>query len=240
MRKLVLLRHGESQWNKLNLFTGWMDVDLTETGVQQAHRAGNTLYQKGYSFDLAFTSVLSRAKRTLDIALEEMHMQGIEIIKDWKMNERHYGALQGLNKAETTAKYGQEQVKLWRRSYDVRPPLLDPTSPMNPATDPLYAGISRELLPLGECLKDTVERVVPYWQNEIAPQITAGKRVIVCAHGNSLRGLIKFLDGISDQDIVGLEVPLGTPIVYELDDISLKPIRHYYLDESSPKSFTLG
>lgn len=232
MKKLVLMRHGESAWNLENRFTGWVDVDLTEKGVAEARRAGRLLADQGYTFDLAYTSLLTRAIRTLWIAQEEMDRRWIPVVKHWRLNERHYGALQGLNKSETAAKFGEEQVLIWRRSYDTPPPALTPADASVFAKDPRYMDLLREELPLTECLKDTVIRVVPYWQMEIAPQIRAGKQVIIAAHGNSLRALIKHLDGVSDADIVGLNLPTAVPLVYELDD-DLKPIRNYYLGDAS-------
>ena len=230
MKKLVLMRHGESTWNLENRFTGWRDVDLTEKGVDEARRAGRLLKDVGLDFDLAYTSLLTRAIRTLWLAQEELDRRWIPVVKHWRLNERHYGALQGLDKAETAAKFGDEQVLVWRRSYDVPPPALTRDDERNPAHDPRYSSLLPEELPLTECLKDTVERVVPYWQMEIAPQVRAGKRVIVAAHGNSLRALIKHLDHISDEAIVGLNIPTAVPLVYEMTD-DLKPIRNYYLGD---------
>ncbi len=230
MKKIVLMRHGESRWNLENRFTGWKDVDLTEKGVAEARSAGKLLKAGGYDFDLAHTSLLTRAIRTLWLVTEELDRLWIPVQKDWRLNERHYGALEGLNKAETAAQYGDEQVKIWRRSYDIPPPLLDLTDPRHPARDARYAGLA-DKLPRAECLKDTVERVVPYWQSEIVPQVLAGKRVLVAAHGNSLRALIKHLDGVSDDDIVGVNVPTGVPLVYELSD-DMRPIRNYYLGDA--------
>jgi len=232
MKKLVLLRHGESTWNKENRFTGWTDVDLTEKGVQEAHTAGKLLKQDGYTFDIAFTSVLKRAIRTLWIALEEMDQVWIPIINSWRLNERHYGALQGLNKAETAAKFGDEQVLIWRRSYDTQPPALTPDDERYPGSDPRYASLTMEELPLTECLKDTVARFLPYWHEVIAPSILDGKKVLIAAHGNSLRALVKYLDNVSDDEIVGLNIPTGVPLVYELND-DLTPIRHYYLGDQA-------
>jgi 2,3-bisphosphoglycerate-dependent phosphoglycerate mutase len=232
MKKLVLMRHGESTWNLENRFTGWKDVDLTAKGVEEAQRAGRLLKEVGLDFDLAYTSFLTRAIRTLWLAQEEMDRRWIPVIKHWRLNERHYGALQGLDKAETAAKFGEEQVHAWRRSYDVPPPALGRDDERSPVHDPRYASLLPEELPLTECLKDTVARVIPYWQMEIAPQVRAGKRVIVAAHGNSLRALIKHLDHISDDAIVGLNVPTAVPLVYELTD-DLKPIRNYYLGDQS-------
>ena len=230
MKRLVLLRHGESTWNKENRFTGWTDVDLSEKGVQEAMEAGRTLKKEGYVFDVAYTSVLKRAIKTLWLALEEMDLMWIPEHRSWRLNERHYGALQGLNKAETAAKHGLEQTTVWRRSYDIRPPALTPEDERYPGNDPRYAGLSREELPLTECLKDTVERFLPYWHETIAPAVREGRRVLLSAHGNSLRALVKFLDGIPDAEIVGLNIPTGIPLVYELDD-DLSPLRHFYLGD---------
>jgi 2,3-bisphosphoglycerate-dependent phosphoglycerate mutase len=232
MKKLVLMRHGESTWNLENRFTGWVDVDLTEKGVDEATRAGQYLKSEGYAFDLAYTSLLTRAIRTLWIAQEVLDRRWIPVVKHWRLNERHYGALQGLNKAETAAKFGEEQVLVWRRSYDVPPPALSQTDDRHPSKDVRYASLLPEELPLTECLKDTVVRVVPYWQMEIAPQVRAGKNVIVAAHGNSLRALIKHLDQVSDAQIVGLNIPTAVPLIYELSD-DLKPIRSYYLGDQA-------
>ncbi len=228
MHKLVLLRHGESDWNRENRFTGWTDVDLSQKGVEEARAAGRLLKSGGYAFDLAFTSVLKRAIRTLWLALDELDRMWLTEVKDWRLNERHYGALQGLSKSEMAAKFGEQQVLIWRRSYDTPPPALAPEDPRSEARDPRYAGIA---VPRTECLKDTVARVVPYWEQAIAPQVRAGKRVLVAAHGNSLRALVKHLDAVSDTDIVGLNIPTGIPLVYELDD-QLKPRRHYYLGDA--------
>ncbi len=230
MYKVVLLRHGESEWNKLNLFTGWTDVDLSEKGIEEAHQAGKIMKEEGYTFDIAFTSVLKRAIKTLYIAQEEMDLLWIPVIKSWRLNERHYGALQGLNKAETAEKYGDEQVKLWRRSYDVPPPALDENDPRYPGKDPRYKDLDKKEIPLTESLKLTVERFLPYWHETIAPTIKSGKKVIIAAHGNSLRALVKYLDNISEQEIVNLNIPTGVPLVYELDG-DLKPIKHYYLGD---------
>ena len=230
MIKLVLLRHGESIWNKENLFTGWADVDLSEYGKKEAARAGELLKSEGFSFDVAFTSVLKRAIRTLWITLDVLDLMWIPVEHSWRLNERHYGALQGLNKAETAAKYGEEQVLVWRRSYDVRPPSLADSAPQYPGKDPRYRGLTRAELPLSECLEDTVARFLPYWHRTIAPAIQSGKKTIITAHGNSLRALVKYLDGISDEDILTLNIPTGVPLVYELDD-QLKPIRHNYLGD---------
>lgn len=231
MKRIVLLRHGESIWNQENRFTGWYDVDLSEQGVREAREAGRLMKEQGFVFDIAFTSVLKRAIRTLWLALDQMDLMWIPITNSWRLNERHYGALQGLNKAETAAKFGDTQVLVWRRSYDIPPPALDKQDSRYPGQDPRYAGLSDKELPLTECLKDTVERFLPYWHDTIAPQVKAGKRVIITAHGNSLRALVKYLDGVSDQEIVGLNIPTGVPLVYELDD-ELKPIRNYYLGDA--------
>jgi 2,3-bisphosphoglycerate-dependent phosphoglycerate mutase len=230
MRKLVLLRHGESLWNKENRFTGWTDVDLTQKGIAEAIEAGRLLKKEGYVFDLAFTSVLSRAIKTLWLALEQMDLMWIPVLLSWRLNERHYGALQGLNKAETAERHGMEQVRLWRRSYDVRPPALTADDPRYPGRDPRYADLSGRELPLTECLKDTVERFLPYWHDAIAPAVGSGKRVIISAHGNSLRALVKYLDHVSEKDILELNIPTGIPLVYELND-DLTPIRSYYLGD---------
>ena len=228
MHKLVLLRHGESGWNRENRFTGWTDVDLSPQGIEEARSAGRLLRAEGYAFDFAYTSVLKRAIRTLNLALEELDQLWIPVAKDWRLNERHYGALQGLNKAETAAKFGEAQVLVWRRSYDTPPPALEPGDPRHEARDPRYAGVA---VPTTECLKDTVARVIPFWESTIAPAVRSGRRLLVAAHGNSLRALIKHLDGVSDADIVGLNVPTGVPLVYELDD-NLRPLRHYYLGDA--------
>jgi 2,3-bisphosphoglycerate-dependent phosphoglycerate mutase len=226
----VLLRHGESVWNKENRFTGWTDVGLSEKGIEEAIEAGRVLLKEGYVFDLAFTSVLKRAIKTLWLALEEMDLMWIPIHNSWRLNERHYGALQGLNKAETAQKYGLEQTQIWRRSYDIPPPPLMLDDPRYPGRDPRYASLKSEELPLTECLKDTVARFLPYWHETIAPAVRSGRRVLIAAHGNSLRALVKYLDNISDEEIVGLNIPTGIPLVYELDD-DLKPIRHFYLGD---------
>ena len=228
MYKLILIRHGESTWNKENRFTGWVDVDLTEQGCNEAYQAGELLKEAGYTFDIAYTSVLNRAIRTLWHVQDRMDLMYLPVVHSWRLNERHYGALSGLNKAETAAKYCDEQVLVWRRSYDTPPPALEPTDPRAPYADPRYAKVPREQLPLTECLKDTVARVLPLWNESIAPAISSGKKVLIAAHGNSLRALIKYLDDISDSDIVGLNIPNGVPLVYELDE-NLKPIKHYYL-----------
>jgi 2,3-bisphosphoglycerate-dependent phosphoglycerate mutase len=230
MYKIVFMRHGESTWNLENRFTGWTDVDLTAKGVAEARAAGKVLEEAGFTFDLAYTSVLKRAIRTLWLTLDEMDLMWVPQVKDWRLNERHYGALQGLDKAETAAKYGDAQVLIWRRSYDVPPPPLSPDDPRASFDDPRYARLPKEAIPLTECLKDTVARVMPAWDEEIAPAIRAGRKILISAHGNSLRALIKKLDGISDHDIVGLNIPNGQPLVYELD-ADLKPIRHYYLGD---------
>jgi 2,3-bisphosphoglycerate-dependent phosphoglycerate mutase len=230
MHKLVLLRHGESTWNRENRFTGWTDVDLSERGLAEAREAGNLLRDGGYAFDVAFTSVLTRAIRTLWIALDVLDELWIPVTKDWRLNERHYGALQGLNKAETAAKHGEAQIKIWRRSYDIPPPPLTPDDPRHPSRDPRYRNLKPDELPLTESLKDTVARFLPYWHGTIAPTIASGSRVIIAAHGNSLRALVKYLDAIDEPTIVDLNIPTGIPLVYELDD-NLKPIRHYYLGD---------
>lgn len=236
MYKIVLMRHGESQWNLENRFTGWVDVDLTEKGKMEAVSAGKILKEEGYTFDLCYTSVLKRAIRTLWITLDTIDQMYLPVIKDWRLNERHYGALQGLNKKETAQKFGDEQVLIWRRSYGTPPPALTKDSDMWPGKDPIYNNVIPEDLPLTECLKDTVARVVPYWEKEIVPCIKAGVKVLITAHGNSLRALIKHLDGVSDKDIVGVNVPTGVPLVYELNE-DLKPIRSYYLgDQEAIKS----
>ncbi len=229
MHKLVLIRHGESQWNKENRFTGWKDVDLSEKGIDEAHAAGKLLKAEGFAFDEAYTSVLKRAIRTLWISLDEMDLMWVPVTKTWLLNERHYGGLQGLNKAETAAKYGDEQVLVWRRSYDIPPPEMDDTDERYLGNDPRYGSIVD--FPKTECLKDTVDRVVPYFESEISPKIRDGKRLIIAAHGNSLRALVKHLDGIADDDIVNLNIPTGVPLVYELD-ADLKPIKNYYLGDA--------
>lgn len=230
MHRIVLLRHGESVWNKENRFTGWTDVDLSSRGVEEAKRAGALLKDAGFVFDQAYTSVLKRAIRTLWLALDTMDLMWIPVHVSWRLNERHYGALQGLNKAETAAKYGERQVLVWRRSYDIPPPALVPDDPRHPRKDPRYAGLGKAELPLTECLKDTVARFVPYWNDTIAPAVRQGRRIIIVAHGNSLRALIKYLDRISDEKIVDLNVPTGRPLVYELD-ADLKPVRNHYLGD---------
>lgn len=231
MHKLVLLRHGESTWNKENLFTGWTDVDLSEKGTAEAHEAGKLLKKEGFVFDVAYTSVLKRAIKTLWIALEELDLVWIPIHNSWRLNERHYGALQGLNKSQTVEKYGEAQVKIWRRSYDIQPPALTRDDERFPGHDPRYEDLMLHDLPLTECLKDTVARTLPYWHDVIAPEVRAGRRVVIVAHGNSLRGLVKYLDNVPEQEIVELNIPTGIPLVYELDE-HLKPIRHYYLGDA--------
>ncbi len=230
MHRLVLQRHGESAWNMENRFTGWTDVDLSERGAQEAKKAGKQLKENGFTFDIAYTSVLKRAIRTLWIALDELDLMWIPVIRSWRLNERHYGALQGLNKAETASKYGEEQVHAWRRSYDIPPPPLDASDERFPGTDPRYAGLDEKDLPRAECLKDTVNRVLPLWRGEIAPAVLSGKKVIISAHGNSLRALVKYLDNIPDDEIPALNIPTGLPLVYELDE-ALKPIKSYYIGD---------
>jgi len=230
MRTLVLLRHGESTWNQENRFTGWTDVDLSERGRVEAAEAGRLLRGAGHTFDLAFTSVLKRAIRTLWIALDGLDQMWLPVEKSWRLNERHYGALQGLNKAETAARHGEAQTKIWRRSYDIPPPPLTADDPRHPSHDPRYAGLAANELPLAESLKDTVERFLPYWQGTIAPAVRSGQRVLIVAHGNSLRALVKYVDHLDDQTIVELNIPTGIPLVYELDD-NLQPLRHYYLGD---------
>jgi 2,3-bisphosphoglycerate-dependent phosphoglycerate mutase len=227
---LVLVRHGQSTWNLENRFTGWTDVGLTEQGIQEAHEGGRLLREGGYTFDMAYTSVLKRAIKTLWIVMEEMELEWIPVVRAWQLNERHYGALQGLNKAEMAVKFGEEQVKIWRRSYDTRPPALEPDDPRHPRFDRRYASLSSSELPACECLKDTVNRMLPYWHNTIAPSVKAGQRVLVAAHGNSLRALVKYLDNIGDQEIVSLNIPTGIPLVYELNE-DLKPIKSFYLGD---------
>jgi 2,3-bisphosphoglycerate-dependent phosphoglycerate mutase len=228
MHKLVLLRHGESTWNKENRFTGWTDVDLTEKGIEEARQAGRTLKAEGYEFDVAFTSVLTRAIRTLNLALDELESLWLPVYKSWRLNERHYGALQGLNKAEMAQQFGEAQVLIWRRSYDVPPPALERDDPRFPGNDRRYAALDPRTLPTTECLKDTVVRALPYWQDAIVPALKDNRRVIIAAHGNSIRALVKYLDNVGDQEIVALNIPTGIPLVYELDD-DLEPIQHYYL-----------
>ena len=230
MKKLVLLRHGQSVWNQENRFTGWTDVDLTEQGIAEAREAGRVLKEEGYSFDIAHTSVLKRAIRTLWLGLDEMDLMWIPVRRDWRLNERHYGALQGLNKAETAERHGMDQVKIWRRSYAIRPPDLERDDDRFPGHDRRYAGLSESELPLSECLKDTVDRFLPYWNDTIAPDVAAGKQVLIAAHGNSLRALVKYLDNVSEEEIVDLNIPTGIPLVYELED-DLKPLKNYYLGD---------
>ncbi len=230
MKKIVLIRHGESVWNKENRFTGWTDVDLSEKGAAEAVKAGDLLKKDGYTFDIAFTSVLKRAIRTLWSVLDRMDLMWIPVHNSWRLNERHYGALQGLNKSEPAAKYGEEQVLIWRRSYDIRPPALEKTAPRYSGGDPRYWDVSAEDMPTSECLKDTVARFLPYWHETIAPAVSSGKNVIIAAHGNSLRALCKYLDNVSDKDIVGLNIPTAIPLVYELDG-DLRALRHYYLGD---------
>ncbi len=230
MKKIVLIRHGESVWNKENRFTGWTDVDLSEKGAAEAVKAGDLLKKEGYTFDIAFTSVLKRAIRTLWSVLDRMDLMWIPVRNSWRLNERHYGALQGLNKSETAAKYGEDQVLIWRRSYDVRPPALEKNDPRYSGSDPRYREVSADDMPTSECLKDTVARFLPYWHETIAPAVSSGKKVIIAAHGNSLRALVKYLDNVSDKEIVGLNIPTAIPLVYELDD-DLRVLRHYYLGD---------
>jgi 2,3-bisphosphoglycerate-dependent phosphoglycerate mutase len=237
MYKIVLLRHGESIWNKQNKFTGWTDIGLSQRGMHEAHHAGKVLKRQGYQFDLIYCSVLRRAIQTMKIVMREMKIKEIPIEYSWRLNERHYGALQGLNKAQMAKKYGEEQVHIWRRSYDVPPPALKKDDPRHPLHDKLYKNVPKKFLPSRECLKDTVKRFVPYWQHDIAPAIKAGKNILISAHGNSLRALVKYLDKVSDKEIPVLNIPTGIPLVYELDK-NLKPIRHYYLasDEELAKA----
>jgi len=227
IKKLVLLRHGQSEWNLANIFTGWKDVDLSEKGIQECINAGKILKQKGYTFDLVYTSYLKRGTRTTELCLKEMGLQ-VPVKKSWRLNERHYGALTGLNKDEMRKKHGEEQVHLWRRSFDVRPPLFEKGDKNNPSYDEIYSDLSEEQKPMGESLKDTIERVMPYWEEEIIPAVKSEKKILVSAHGNSLRALVKHLDSISDEEIPKLEIPTGIPLVYELDE-NMKPIKHYYL-----------
>ena len=231
MIPLVLLRHGQSSWNLENRFTGWTDVDLTDQGREEAAEGGRLLKEGGYVFDVAHTSLLKRAIRTLWIALDRMDLMWIPVLNTWRLNERHYGGLQGLNKAETAAKFGDQQVHIWRRSFDVPPPPLTPDDERFPGRDPRYASLDPRELPLTESLKDTIARFLPYWEGEIAPQVRAGRRVIIAAHGNSLRALVKHLDQVSDQDILELNIPTGIPLVYELDETTLRPQRHFYLGD---------
>lgn len=231
MYKVVLIRHGESTWNKENRFTGWADVDLSEKGKEEALKAGEQLKKDGFTFDMAYTSVLKRAIKTLWSVMDTMGLNWIPVINSWKLNERHYGGLQGLNKAETAAKYGEDQVKIWRRSYDTPPPALEESDERYPGKDARYASLTKEELPLTECLKDTVARVVPFWEKEIAPKVKEGKKIIIAAHGNSLRALVKYLDNVSDEDIVNINIPTAMPLVYELDE-NLKPITNYYIGDA--------
>ena len=230
MHKVVLLRHGQSTWNMENKFTGWVDVDLSEKGIVEAKQAGKLLKTEGYTFDIAFTSLLKRAIRSLWIVLDELDLMWIPVVRHWRLNERHYGALQGLNKADTAAKYGDEQVQIWRRSYDIQPPALEKNDERYPGKDPRYSELTESQLPLTECLKDTVERFVPYWKETIAPVVKEGNKVIIAAHGNSLRALVKYLDDVPEAEIVGLNIPTGVPLVYELDD-NLRSIKSYYLGD---------
>jgi len=232
MYKVVLLRHGESEWNKANRFTGWTDVDLSEKGLHEAESSGKLLKSDGYTFDVAYTSVLKRAIRTLWMTLDQMDLMWIPIHRSWRLNERHYGALQGLNKAETAEKYGDDQVLVWRRSYDVQPPALAEDDDRYPGKDPRYQNLTKDELPTTECLEDTVARFLPYWHETIAPAIQSGKKVLIAAHGNSLRALVKYLDEVSEEEIVKLNIPTGVPLVYELDK-ELKPIKHYYLGDQA-------
>jgi 2,3-bisphosphoglycerate-dependent phosphoglycerate mutase len=232
MHKLILIRHGESTWNKENRFTGWTDVDLTDKGIEEAKSAATLLKEGGYEYDIAYTSVLKRAIRTLWLVMDGMDRMWVPVIRSWRLNERHYGALQGLNKSETAAKFGEEQVQIWRRSYDIQPPALTVDDERYPGKEAKYAGVDRKDLPLTECLKDTVARFLPYWHETIAPMIKSGKRVILVAHGNSLRALVKYLDNIPDDEIVGMNIPTGVPLIYELDN-NLKPIKNYYLGDQA-------
>lgn len=235
MHKLVLIRHGESEWNKLNLFTGWTDVELSEKGVEEAHRAGKTLRAEGYDFDIVYTSLLKRAIHTMNDVLFELDREWLPVVKTWRLNERHYGALQGLNKAETAAKYGEEQVKIWRRSYDCPPPALDENDPRNPALQAQFRDVPKRDLPLHESLEMTVARAVPFFESTIKKEMEKGKRVLVVAHGNSLRALVKYFDNMADDEIVGVNIPTGVPLVYEFDD-NMKAVKHYYLmDEAELK-----
>lgn len=230
MKKLVLLRHGESEWNKQNRFSGWTDVDLSDQGILEAQKAGKLLKENGFTLDIAFTSVLKRGIRTLWIVLDELDLMWIPVFKSWRLNERHYGALQGFYKAKMAAELGEEQVLIWRRSYDIPPPPLKTTDPRYPGTDVRYKDLDPKEIPLSECLKDTVERFLPYWHETIAPAIKNGKEILISAHGNSLRALVKYLDNVSEEEIVTLNIPTGVPLIYELDD-DLKPIKHYYLGD---------
>jgi len=229
---MVLIRHGQSTWNKENRFTGWTDVDLTEQGVREAHNAGVLLKQEHFTFDMAFTSVLKRAIRTLWIVLDQMDLMWIPVVNSWRLNERHYGALQGFNKAETAKKFGEEQVHLWRRSYDVRPPILEKTDQRYPGKDAKYKDLDPKNIPVAECLKDTVDRFLPYWHNSMVPELKKGKKILVSAHGNSIRALVKYLDNIRDGEITELNIPTGVPLIYELSD-ELKPQKHYYLGDTN-------
>jgi 2,3-bisphosphoglycerate-dependent phosphoglycerate mutase len=231
MIRMVLIRHGQSTWNKENRFTGWTDVDLTEQGVREAREAGTILKEKDFTFDIAFTSVLKRAIRTLWIVLDRMDLMWLPVVNSWRLNERHYGALQGLNKAETAQKYGEEQVHIWRRSYDTRPPALETADARYPGKDPKYRDLDPKDLPVTECLKDTVDRFLPYWHESMVPELKKGRKILVSAHGNSLRALVKYLDQISDDEITQLNIPTGIPLIYELSD-DLKPLRHYYLGDT--------
>ena len=231
MHILVMIRHGESEWNKANLFTGWTDVELSENGWNEAHQGGRLLKEEGLSFDICYTSYLKRAIHTASAVLGELDEEWIPIVKDWRLNERHYGALQGLNKSETAAEYGAEQVRIWRRSFDIQPPALEPADERNPALQKMYRNVEKSLLPLTESLKDTIARVVPYYENVIKKDMEAGRNVLIAAHGNSLRALVKYIDGISDDDIIGINIPTGVPLVYELDD-DLKAISHRYLGDA--------
>ena len=231
MIRMVLLRHGQSTWNKENRFTGWTDVDLTEQGVREAREAGTILKEKDFTFDIAFTSVLKRAIRTLWIVLDRMDMMWLPVVNSWRLNERHYGALQGLNKAETAQKYGEEQVHIWRRSYDIRPPALETADARYPGKDPKYRDLDPKDLPVAECLKDTVDRFLPYWHESMVSELKKGRKILVSAHGNSLRALVKYLDQISDDEITQLNIPTGIPLIYELSD-DLKPLKHYYLGDT--------
>ena len=231
MHILVMIRHGESEWNKANLFTGWTDVELSENGWNEAHQGGRLLKEEGLSFDICYTSYLKRAIHTASAVLGELDEEWIPVVKDWRLNERHYGALQGLNKSETAAKYGAEQVRIWRRSFDIQPPALEPADERNPALQKMYRNVEKSLLPLTESLKDTIARVVPYYENVIKKDMEAGRNVLIAAHGNSLRALVKYIDGISDDDIIGINIPTGVPLVYELDD-DLKAISHRYLGDA--------
>ena len=231
MHILVMIRHGESEWNKANLFTGWTDVELSENGWNEAHQGGRLLKEAGLSFDICYTSYLKRAIHTASAVLGELDEEWIPVVKDWRLNERHYGALQGLNKSETAAEYGAEQVRIWRRSFDIQPPALEPADERNPALQKMYRNVEKSLLPLTESLKDTIARVVPYYENVIKKDMEAGRNVLIAAHGNSLRALVKYIDGISDDDIIGINIPTGVPLVYELDD-DLKAISHRYLGDA--------